>query len=810
MKIGKKIITIILALAVFAGTVLLESNITATATEVLLARIEIIPSQGGVQLVRDGNPYALKESAEFIAGDIVETPTGQTAIIRFSGNGVIRVASESKLVFIAGDTENDNFAFRLDKGRAWINTKYTSANFNILAGGALLIPRKAAFDVVYDGSKTVIRVNANQVGVGLVNPDFKQESVIRFNTSSFINSYLVAQGSQTTVYLEKILTSADTLKKLLYSKLIKEFQYALYDKEEFSDDPWFKQSVDLDSELAQKVAADKLKTINARGLKIAALDSIGYQLQKVAGRLADVLTFSEEKINERVVNSIFDQLYDAEYLLVFGRSTEAKERLELFRQLVDESMQNQDDDFKKMVMGDLRLAYAELIYVLPDDPLFEVKNTVSDVISGQLGESDDDIMEKFDLVRDYINYAYRLADSNALLSRMTLEQYFTRLADMMAKEKTKIIAMKNLIAEENQIVDNLLKQFPTFYQDRFFDKKYALENAWLALLPEGNDKNEEKQTIISTKIDFLKQLQYFFLNEKVALKDANLIALRLINEINDLQTGAAVGVSQLFALRLKDYGQFLRFLKTAELGALRGLTMKDKYQEFLAMQREQVSIEEAIKEFIGGQPVTAPVVLSSEQILNQVKSDFAGAGITDLLLGDFSGAEQHQIPVINAKLENVVFQGQYDWDKKLISQVLIGTTVVSRQPIRLENLSLILKPKEPEKPAVQVTLETQEIVTVSKAERVAKILLIQKLKGRGIGAAEADIAVKNMADGLFTVRKAALVDKTEVKISFEFKNKENLAFSVVVSTAAGDKRLEGDINLSDLSAKALEIYQGST
>jgi len=804
MKTAKKILTIMLALALFAGTLFYESSIRSAVLGVAKASVELLPSGAGIQLVREGQTLAVKEGMELLQGDIVETPPGQNAVIQFSGNGIIRMSANTKLVFAVGDTVNNGFAFNMEKGRIWVNTSYTSANIDVLAGGALLIPRRAAFSVAFDGEKTEVIVSVNQVGVGLVKDDFKLTQVIRFSATAFINSYLVAQGSQTTISLSKINENAESLKKLLYSKLIKEFLYTLYDKKEMTGNEWFIWNNGQDAELSKKVAMDKSLLINARGLKVAEIDTLGFQLQKAADRLADVLTFSREKIVDRVINSIFDQMLDAEYLLVFGRSTESKQRLDIFRQTLDAEIGRHDADFAKIIMGKLRDAYVELVYVSPGDALYEVKTAISDTLFEQLTESDDDISEKFGLVRDYINYAYSLADSNATNARIALDQYFTRLTDLIEKEKAKLAAMKNLIAEENQVVDNLFKQFPVFYQDQFFARKYALENSWLGFLPDGNAKTEEKQTIISTKIDFLKQLQFFFLNEKVTLKDANLIALRLINEINDLKTGAEVGVSQLFALRLKDYGQFLRFLKTAELGSLRGLTMKSKYDEFLAMQKEQVSIEQAIKEFVSDTPVAPTPANDAVQIIGQVRSDFEAAGITGLQLGLFTGTER-LIAVKSATLDKIVFQGQYDWEKKLISEVKVGTVTVSMQPVRLDNLALIVKPKQPEKPPVVTQQQTQEVVpTVSKAERVAKILLIQKLKNSGITVTEKDITVSDLENSIFSVRNAYPVGKTEARFDFNFKNKENLAMLVVVTTPAGEKNLPGGIMLADLSAEVLK------
>ncbi len=808
MKTGKKILIIILALATLAGTVLLESSVAATQMEVMKAEIEITPSEGGVQIVRESKSYTLKEVSELQPGDIIETPSGETAEIRFSGNGTVRIGSESKVDFIAGDTVNDSFIFKLEKGRMWMNTIYTSASVNLMAGAALLIPRKGAFDTLFDGTKTVVRANVNQVGVGLVLPDFNLTSAIRFNASAFINSYLVAQGSQTTIFLDTVVSNAETLKKLLYSKLIKEFQYTLYDKADFINDVWLAQNVNKDRDLAQAVSADKMQMINSRGLKVAALDSIAYQLQKAMNGFADVFTFSEGKVNERLLGSMFDQIYDAEYLLVFGRSTEAKQRLDIFQQIIGDEVKKHDDDFKKTVMSKLRDAYAELVYVLPDDPLFEAKTTISDIIFGQLGESDDDITEKFDLVRDYMNYAYRLADSNPLLARTMLQQYFSRLTELITVEKIKLSAMKNLVAEENQTVDNLLRQYPAFYQTQIFDEKYKLENEWLAFIPEGDAKIEEKQTIINTKIDFLKTLQIFFFDEKVTLADAYQIVRNLIVQIKDLQTGAEVAVSQLIELRLTENTQFLNFIRSAQLGSLRGTTMREKYDSFLALQKEQVSLQEILQQYTGAKPVTT-VVVTADQILNQIKDDFAAAKITDLQLGSLTGIEQKTVEVISANINGVTFSGQYDWDKKLISGVTVEGKTITQASVRLENLGVLLKPKPVEQPATQQTQVTQ-VETVSKVERVAKILLMQKLKGNGISLAETDVSITDLSGGIFSIKKATLVDNKDVNLYFSFSNKDNIASFVVVSTQTGDVELEGNILVTDLAARVLAAYQSNT
>ncbi len=801
--------TILLALVLFLGGILLESNFNQTAVAVLMVQTKLVPGNQGAKIVHEGELKAVSAETDLSVGDIIETSDMQTAAIKFSVNGVVRLTPNSKVIFKEQRPEDNSPVFILEKGRVWVNGNFIRAkNLYLLAGGAFLESRKASFDVSFDGIETDLKVDTNQVAVKLVLPDFDTSKIGQADDTAFINSFLVVQGSQARIFADKLKSDAETIKKLLYSKLIKEFQYSLVDPAEWDSDPWLRQNIQLDEDLLKQVAKSNTEEITRRNLKIASLDSLSYQLQKAMGRFANFLTFSADKVAMRAVEQIFDQLKDAEYLVVFGRTTEAKERLMVFKQSIDENINAFDESFKKMVLADLKDEYLQLAYVMPDDPLFDVKTAVVDTLYKYLGDSKDDLIEKFNLGRDYAFYAYKLAQTNVDLARFSLDQYFSRLIDFIKSNKSKIEQVKYLVAEDNQIADNLLRQFYQFYQDSFFARKHQLEQEWLGFLVEGPDKNEEKQTIAGNKIDFLKQLQSFFLDEQLSLKEARLIVLRLISEINELQTSAELGIGQLFALRLKDYGQFLRFLNLTDVSTLQRGSYRSKYEEFLAAQKEAVSIEQAVKEFLGEQ-ATAPM-LTVEKILQQAKQDFESSGVSEVTFGEMAGIDQRLISVENAVFKNIKFKAQYDWDRKLISQIDVNGIIVAQEAIRLENLEKVLIPKLPGvKPTQVVTQEqTQQTTeTASKADRVAKILLLQKLKANDITASENNIEIKDRANGIFVINGAKLVSNPSIQIAFGFMNKTGIATAIMIRTPLGDKKLEGDLAIADLSAKAKEIYE---
>jgi hypothetical protein len=807
MKIVKKIILAILSLAICAGVIFLAFTMQEEMQVTNGSKFQIVPSKGGVNLIRNGGTLSINSQSELETGDEIVIPAGENAVVQTSKNAVVRLDSDTKLSFISDESQGEGVLFELSKGRVWVNGAYTTENINLIAGGSFIISRKGAFDTMYDGLKTNIKVFTNQVTVGLIKPGIKFTKAVRFASPQFINSFLMAQGSQANIYLAKISDNVEVLKKLLYSKLVKEFQYNLFDKQAVMSDPWIRQNIDEDSLFSQKVTREKAKVINARGLKIASLDSIPYKVQKAVEGFADVLTFSSGKVLDRSIERIFDNIYDSEYLFVYERETEAKERLALFADLIRESLAADPDRLKEPILNKLREIYSDLAYVMPEDHLFEVKTAVADQIGLLLGVSDEDLIEKFSLIRAYMNYAYVLADSNSMLSRLMLDQYDTKFTAFVEAEKNYIKRIKNVIAEENQVMDFLLKQYSIFYNDAAFALKHKLETQWLGMLPEGNDKNEERQTIASNKIDYLKNIQAFCLDEKVGITDADKVVSRLIVDIKDLDTGSELGISQLFALRLKDYGQFLMFLKTAQSKSLKGANVREKYESFLAMQTEQVLIDEAIKDYLKDS-ITTAVVISPEQILVQIKGDFDSAGVSDLELGSFAGVDQSVISVESASYENKIFSGQYDWGKKLISDVRSGGNLLSEKPVRLDALRVVLNPKED-----VTSVETQahgttqqQTIEATKAEKISRVLVIQKLKKMDMAVAESNIWIVDLATGSFIIENANLISRPEVIFTFNLDNKANLASGVNVHTGTGDLPLDGTVSLTALPQKVLEIF----
>lgn len=795
MEFVKKLLIVFLAFGCFAGSFLLEQA-SSKNIEQKQENATLVTSINGLELIRNGKSEAVNEEKKLLPGDTLKTTERQTATITLNQKGVLRMGPESVLILkTLSSTEGDFFL--LEKGELWINTVFTPQSLTVVTKGVLLLPRRSAFNVNFDEEKTVVKAHTGEVEVKIVSSSFGS-GYSEKETGKTINSFLITSGGQATLYAEKIKNNAKELEKLLYSKLIKEFQYGLIGKSDWQEDTWLKQNIAADEELIQKLAQNILRSINSRGIKVGSLTTWTYQLEKTAGNLFSSLTFAEQKAIQRLREDVFIHLHDAEHFIIFGRANEARERLQLFSENFKKAYGSKDKAFQQQLYQDLEKKYEELNFVLFDDPLALVKSAMADLLYQYSDSRAPEI--RITLLREYLHQAYKLAENNPLAARTALAEYSRRLIQFIKEEKSKFQSINNFLTEENQIMDNLLRQFPQFYQDTFFEFKHFLEIEWLALLPENAQKNEERQTIISNKIDFLKQLQSFFLYGKISLKDAKAIVFRLINEMKDLQTDDELGINQLFAIRLKDYGQFLRFLNTTDFTGLQGASTRKRYEEFLANQKEQVSTDQAVQEFLQEQTPIASLTL--DQILLQIKADFKDIKAENVKIGSL-GNKNQQFVRVEGTVENISFQAQYDWKKKLVSEVRSGTKLIALEPVKLSALSSLLKPKK----IPRVKLEAENIDSsgsalqqnnTEKTQKIAKILLLQKFKNYNFFLKEENIQIQNIETGSFLIKEAQLIADSTHIFTFNFDNTNNRISALNMKTGADVINFSETIALSEL------------
>ncbi len=591
----KKFFVILTAFGIFCGGFLIESRVAESSSIVTGANVAIHLVAGqSFQLTRAQAKQTLQgpDEVELFLNDIIENTDTDLLQIRYGNDGMLRLAAKSTLKIVKLERQNNGYAFQLLQGRVWVFNLLHDGIFNLIAGNAYIVPEQTVFDAAFDGVKTVIYASSHSLTVGLIPLTTDAVSAAsslpsRFQAADFINSYLLPPGNETTIFQNTVQDNLETLKKLLYSKLVKEFQIGQVDSQ-FLADSWIKQNLDADSLFLQERSQQKLAKIRDGGLKFSNPEGFSYPLASALNRFSFLFTFSAERRDEHALDSIFAHLHDSEYLLLFGRTKEAKERLDNFTGLLAASS-NEDQVFQDLLLQRLQHEYFWLLFVSPAEPLALTRTALADVLLAQPSQNDDQTRRKFLLIRQFLNDAYDLAKDNIALARLSLEQYYDRFVKFTAANKIGLGNFKTFFADDNQLMDNIFRLYPGFYRDGYFALKNSLEQQWLALLPEGNAKNEEKQTIISNKIDFLRQLKVFFLADQLKIEDARQIVFRLFREADDLQLPVAdqAAVGELFAQRLVDYGVFFRYLNSPEFSgtALHGTSHREQYQQFLQAQQ---------------------------------------------------------------------------------------------------------------------------------------------------------------------------------------------------------------------------------
>ncbi|MBD3270642.1 hypothetical protein GF376_03895 [Candidatus Peregrinibacteria bacterium] len=599
-KILHKLVILILAIAVFGVSLLYESNFSVTEAKKRENQI-IVGTEVSVNVNRSGQNVILREGDVLQEGDIINTEDVAMTELFFSADGRLRLAADSRLLLSYQDAENSEFVFQLLDGRAWLNNRFSNASVNLLASGALIEPGQSIVYVEKDDDKALIYSHQSYLYVNFVEVNYVVQGVINYTSDRVVNSLLLPQGAQVTIFKSKLENNIDTIARLLFSKLIKEFQYSVFDKTKLRSDDWLDQNTELDDATSIRIVNERLSRIRDRGIEYQDLESLNYQIDQKMNEFANFLTFSDEKIAQRNLEFLYSYLFDSQYLFDTGKKEKAQNRLNEFESRADALIIEYGSDLKRQYDQKLLEEFRYLSFVSPNDSLYGLKEVLADMYIESLQGSDNEIDAKFAILSDQINTINFHASNNSQgLIKSAFESYMSDINSIFVNHEENLDQYVDLVQQQNQLLNNLFSKYADFYRLDFFKSKLAVENAYLDLLDEGQDKYEEIQTIILQRINFLRRLQEYFLDGDVPTIDAQNIVNLLINETDKLQlpSDVSVAVSKLFNERLRDFGIFHQFLNSPGYvnNSQKGITLRDRFERFKLEQGENISFEEVRQE----------------------------------------------------------------------------------------------------------------------------------------------------------------------------------------------------------------------
>lgn len=601
-KVMHLLLIIVLAGVVFVGTFFYENTFGKIEARKITNQIVLETyGNGKIRVDRAGQTLEAGNGFKLEMGDLVNAQNQDNFYIKYGGDGVLRLDKETQLSLKTFDQETGNIQIEIVSGRVWLNGLYANTDLGLISGKALLLSGQSVLYLDRNDTQSEIYVNRGSVKVLFVD-ELNQKVIVNEQDERVINNLLLPQSTALTVYDNKIIENKETISRLLFSKLVKEFNYSIFDDSKLIADEWLSRNVEKDLGLTTIIRDQRLKKIRTRGLKYSSLDAANYHLDQWLKDFSNILTFSDQRVGDRNMEALYDFLYDAQYLFDYGRKAEAQERLSVFTAAANQMFIVYGEDLKDQYRRRVKNEYDYLSFANPSDSLFGLKQVLEKIYLDSVSGTADEQNVKFGFLTEKTGVmAYYAENRDFKNLKQTFDEYMVVFKDLIDKNSGNNLAISSFVQQQNQILDNLLIIYPDFYRQDIFTNKLFVENKYLSLLPSTKDKIEETQTVIAQRISFLKRLQEFFLDNEIPLIDAQNIVALLFTEISkiDLPKENLAAVTGLFNERLQDYGVFSRFLNSQEYvnSQLKGSTPRLRFEAFKRDINVSISIDDLRDEF---------------------------------------------------------------------------------------------------------------------------------------------------------------------------------------------------------------------
>jgi hypothetical protein len=342
-----------------------------------------------------------------------------------------------------------------------------------------------------------------------------------------------------------------------------------------------------------------------------------------------------------------------------------------------------------------------------------------------------------------------------------------------------------------------------------------MEEDFLLALESSNDKKEQRQTFISNDIDLLSRVRYFLFNEKLDTVDARKIVYRLIQDIEDYQDGTVdiAAVNDLFSKRLSDFGVFWEYLQAAEYSStqLHGASHSERFEAFKKIQEEVLSFEDIRQEILGSENASNE---SIEEITVKALKDLKEAGIQDVVFETYSDTTKTRIPMSSARTGGIEFRATYDWDRQLLSNIIVENTVISQDGVKLLKASKFITEtvaslSRAEEKDVTDPSAGEEVDKLSDVKRVASVFLAEKFSKMGVVITMSNVEIVDLDAGYYKVANVYFSEQKNAKFSFEYSTTDDKVSNLVVQTEGGEKTVSDTFSSMFMKNLVLKIYDES-
>lgn len=754
-------------------------------------RNEVEVQRGGSTLWdRFSDKYILKGSETIKVND----SSGTT--IHFPKGSLIRLDSGTEVTL---DSDSVHKIY-LNHGKLWVNTLYTSDEVSVIASGVSVLPFNSVSEIDFAKDSVFVYSHKGHVRVSF------------YEGNKYLNSLLVTEGNRIDVGLSKL---QEKLSKVLYSKLIKEFHYGKLSDNDKS--VFYSANVSADLAYASILIDKKRQDLRDGSLHNVSLDSFGYTVKGYLNLLNSYIVFDGDKEVSRLTSFVLNHLYDAEHLFAYFSSDEAKNRLQVFEELISSYNFSSDPKAGKIISDALLNELKTLYFAGPESDLFELRDFIRDIYLRFTLSDRESVSDHFYIIRTYLNDVFSVIDTNPRLALTMVDKYYEKISVAFENYGPDAMPLKNILIEENQIFDNLLLRSDALYKDKYFGYKSFLEEEWLSSLTDKTSKSEEERVIVSKKISFLKKLREYFMIGKVSIDDAKDIIVRLFDEVEKYRSDMpSAAVDEMFAENLSDLGVFWDFLNAPEysVSLTYGTSLDERYKAFLSVSEGESGIESLRKKIYGEDvaPVSEGSIFDTE---SEVKNLFSSVSAEDVSVTDLNSFDQRFVDV-SGIISGLKFFCTYDRVEQFLTNIVVDNEILS-SGIKIDKLKLLIDTyKAPGKKGEQGVFEGESgsasFVQVSAGDdegKIAKVLLSDKLKDFGFEVDKRQITVLDLNAGLFEVSQETSIDSVDVKFTFILSAATNTVTKIVLHLPDFDKEISANVQLDKLTDLIKETMSSS-
>lgn len=776
-----------------------ESFIAKQGMDVVTVQpILTVEGNNRVELLRSGSqvPEKFTNKIDIKVGDVIKTNASSNVTLRFTGDALLRLDEDTVVSVSDLNADQHKFTVELENGQVWINNLYNNAQIAVRADGLLIEPQEALLNIYRVDKRIDLHVHRHQVKVSF----FDEEG-------QYLNEFFVSEGNKVTVSLKKLNS---ILSKLYYSKLIKEFQYSIFDDALVATEPWVRENLSKDEKQDTEVRDRKRQEIKAKGLKNSKIDTMAFQFSQLLNhQVKPYLTFVPAKQKNFYVQDLFAHVDDAIYLSEEGRIDEANKRLQLFDLLKGESFYAQNitpTDFKAALEKRIR----SLVFVVANEDLYGVKQYL---LNHRLELSDADVAAYFEYLKYYLDDVYDAARLTGGKATLVLENYFKMSDAVLASLQGNLASYDKFLQMQNHFLDNLFLRYPVFYKKQFFQSKAKIEKNFLAELPEGQLKDEESQTLISKKIELLKRLQYFFFNDQLDLEDAKSVVGALITNIEDLlpPDSSRLAIQEFFKKSLGDFNLFWGFLNKDEYSAANtyGASNQERYDAYVKSVDENAVLLDLATTFFTKNQNNEVTVISRDEIIRQVKKDLTELGFKNISFGEDIKDGDQIVKIQSALFVGFNISALYERERALLSDIYVGGNLVSKSAVKLKNLELLIESKFSGLKDNAGSNENSTDVSPGKVNKKQKLLIklfVDHLAAFNLNVTAEDIEVLDEELGSFHVLGLPVLDAAEALYSFDVINGSEVATNIYIITLKHQIKLKEDVPLKSLNESVKSAY----